>query len=197
MPLLDSWMPHPDVAAAYTIDIAAPIAVVYEALCSTDFARVPLVVVAMGVRLLPAVLVAPAESLRKWRARRDRPPLPLQVSFGPDFVLLEQQPPVEMVLGLTGRFWTPNGGVLPTDPATFRDLPAPGTAQAAWSFRLESVNSGHTRLITETRVRCADADSLTSFRRYWRIVGWGSGVIRWALLREIRRQAESTVGGRR
>ena len=112
-----------------------------------------------------------------------------------DFVLLEEIPPFELVIGLTGRFWTLSGGLVPTDVATFREAPPAGFARAAWNFTVQPLDSGRSRLGTETRVRCADAATTRRFRTYWRVVAPGSGLIRWAILRQVRRRAERASPG--
>jgi hypothetical protein len=75
-------------------------------------------------------------------------------------------------------------------PERFReDLPV-GLAQAAWNFEVTATPPGAT-LTTETRVRCADPATLRHFRRYWRLVAPGSGLIRHATLRQVRREARA------
>jgi hypothetical protein len=190
MTLLDHWMPEADVTAAYAITVAAPASRVYDALRRTDFGRHPLIAFLMGLRAIPALLTAPAAT---WR--RLRPPVGTTGAAGSllrgAFVLLEDRPPEGLVLGLTGRFWTPTGGLLATDVATFRECPPPGTARAAWEFGLEALPDGRTRLRTETRVRCSDPQTRRRFRRYWRLVAPGSGLIRRAILRRVRQTAEA------
>ena len=68
----------------------------------------------------------------------------------------------------------------------------PGYAKVVWSFRLEATGDGRTQLWTETRVRCLDPDSERRFRRYWRVGGPFSGLIRLAMLRAVKREAERT-----
>jgi hypothetical protein len=187
---LDSWMPVSDMTAEYATTVAAPIERVYEALLATDFSRHPVVALLMGVRAVPALLADPVAAWRRYRAPRVRRTGRLKALLNADFVLLEEIPPLELVLGLTGRFWTLSGGLVPTDAATFRQPPSPGLARAAWNFRLQPLDGGRTRLSTETRVRCADATTARRFRAYWRIVAPGSGLIRWAILRQVRRRAE-------
>lgn len=47
-----------------------------------------------------------------------------------------------------------------------------------------------TRLSTETRVLCFGDAARRKFLLYWRVVEPFSGVIRWSLLRGVRRAAE-------
>jgi len=70
MTLLDSWMPEYDTTATYSTTVNAPADVVYQAILATDFSRHPLVALLMGIRMLPGLLVAPRETLRRFRTRR-------------------------------------------------------------------------------------------------------------------------------
>jgi hypothetical protein len=109
--------------------------------------------------------------------------------IGNGFFLVDEQPGREIVLGTIGRFWKLRGGK--TSGATAEDLeypPPAGAAAAVWNFRVARYAHG-TRIHTETRVRCADDDARRSFRRYWRIVGPFSALIRRRMLESIKREA--------
>lgn len=68
------------------------------------------------------------------------------------------------------------------------DLAGSPLVRALFALRgLPSVLRG----ATETRVQCLDTASRRSFRRYWRVVGPFSGLIRWVMLRAVR---EAAVG---
>lgn len=190
MTRLDTWMPDPLVRSSHAIVVAAPIAVAYQALLDTEFNRHPLVALLLGVRLIPALLFAPRETWRKLHDPRLRSNGRLKTLAGSDFALLEEAPPYELVIGITGRFWTPSGGLIASRPETFRAPVPPGLARAAWNFHLEAIDANHTRLGTETRVRCGDEATSRHFRRYWRLIAPGSGAIRWAILRRVRQVAE-------
>jgi hypothetical protein len=71
----------------------------------------------------------------------------------------------------------------------FTAAPLAGHALAGWSFTVVPRADGTTELRTETRVRCAP-DARIKFRAYWLLVRPGSGLIRRAMLRAIRRAAE-------
>ena len=105
-------------------------------------------------------------------------------------MLLAESPSQELVLGVTGRFWTPSAKLVPSSAATFREPIPPDLARGAWNFRLEPAGES-TRLTTETRVRCADEASRRAFKRYWFIIGGASGFIRKVMLRRIKRTAEA------
>jgi hypothetical protein len=188
--LLDGWMPVYDVSAKYETTVRASPETVYEALWQTDLRSDPLIRGLLTVRALPGLLFRPGATWRRMRGRTERSAEGLRGLLRPDgFVLLAESPPEELVLGVTGTFWTPSARLVPSSPATFRETPAPNLARGTWGFRLEPLGDS-TRLSTETRVRCADAATRRAFRRYWRIIGGASGLIRKIMLRRIRLAAE-------
>src|SRR5689334_18105786 len=124
-------MPTWDVHSVHAIEVGADADTVYQALLDTDFGHNPVLLALMAVRAVPALLLSPREAWQRWRgavAKPDRGPMGHLLAGA--FVVLEARRPVEMVLGLTGRFWTPAGGLLPTDPARFLEPPPPGVARA-------------------------------------------------------------------
>lgn len=171
----------------HALRIAAAPDVVYRSLWEADFGG-PITKELLGLRAIPNLVA----NWRKVRARRSSGSLTLKRFLGAGFVVLEELPDVELVLGLTGRFWTPTGGLRVTRGETFRAGPERGQAQAAWNFTLSSPASGVTELATETRVRVADS-ARTAFRLYWTFVRPFSGLLRRVMLRDIRRVAEQRV----
>jgi hypothetical protein len=107
------------------------------------------------------------------------------------FVRLAEVPGEELLLGVAGRFWTRDGGLVELDPAGFRNFARPGYARAVWGFELSDGGAGRTLLTTETRVHCTDATARRRFRRYWWLVRPASGLLRRAALAEIARRAET------
>ncbi len=187
VPLIDSWMPAYDVSARYGLRIAAPPSRVYAALLATDFSRPWLVRGLMGVRRLPSFLRSPRVTWHRLISPSRRPRASLADLAHSDFILLQNSPPREIVLGITGHFWTLAAECVTVPPERFRDALAPGLAQAVWNFEVTATADG-SQLSTETRVRCADPATLRQFRRYWRLVAPGSGLIRHAILRQVRRE---------
>jgi hypothetical protein len=184
-------MPRWDARSRHHVEIQAEPAAVYHALLTIDFGRNPILRVFMAVRLLPALIFTPRQAWKRWQgARAARLQGPMGHLLSGAFIQLEASPPTELILGLTGRFWTPAGGLVPTDPATFRDPVPPGLARATWNFQLQAVHPSRTLLGTETRVLCGDEATRRRFLRYWTLIRGGSGVIRWALLRQVKLVAE-------
>ncbi len=106
------------------------------------------------------------------------------------FNLLEEDPPREIVLGLTAKFWTSKPELFDHDTASFRAFDKPGYGKAAWNFLIEPGEGGAVRVATETRVHCTDARSRRLFSMYWFVIRIGSGWIRRIMLRIIKQSAE-------
>ena len=173
--------------------------VVYAALREADLAGGPLTTTLMTIRLIPATVIAflrsPRRALLELRERgvhrrESRGGVRLADFERRGFRVVAENPPEELVIGLLGKFWTPRGGLCATVSVDdFRTGPPSGLALAGWNFTVAQRPGGLTELATETRVWCA-ADVRTRFRAYWLVVRPGSGLIRRAMLRSIRREAE-------
>ena len=183
---LDAWLPEYEFDEHHELLVHAPLATVRQVLGEIDVGRIPLVAALMTLRRLPAFLVSPRQTLEARRRPSDQR-RGLTALTG--FTLLTDETN-EVVLGLTGRFWKLRGEILKSDPATFRDAPPAGSARAVMNFRLEPESAERTRVSTDTRIHCADLATRRTFGWYWRLIRPGSGLIRIAMLREVRRAAE-------
>lgn len=107
------------------------------------------------------------------------------------FILLEEGP-LEMVVGVIGRFWQLSATLVPlAGPADFAAFDREGYAKGIMSFTVHPLGPGRTRLRTETRVLPLGRDAARKFRLYWLFVRPGSGLIRWIWLLAIKRRATS------
>ena len=180
--LIDEWMPVWDVVERHETRIRAPREAVWRTVRTLDFARSPVIAALFALRSLPGLLS------RGPRKRALGTTMDGLLRNG--FVLLGERPGEELLLGVVGRFWRPTGDLVRLTADELRAFDRPGYAVGAWDFTLAE-EGGAVRLATETRVRCTDAASRRSFRRYWTVVGPFSALIRREMLRSVRRAAES------
>lgn len=183
--LLDRRLPEFDVSKRHAIRIRAPREQVFEALLRYDFKS------SLSTRVLMALrgYGRRARHARAEHAAR----LPESLArFG--FTALDEDPGRELVFGLVGRFWRPKGDLRTVSAADFAGFREPGFAKAAWNLLVEEDGPGVVRLSTETRVFCLGDAARRRFLLYWRVVEPFSGVIRWSLLRGVRRAAEAGSG---
>jgi hypothetical protein len=177
-------MPEWDVREFHETSVAAPPAAAFAAARAVTAPEVRLFLPLMALRLLPAAFSRrrPAVDLRA-------PLIDLFVRNG--FVLLDEVPGRELVLGAAGRFWLPGGGEPPEHLRTAADFAAfdePGYAKGIVNILVEAAGE-RSRVSTETRVACTDAEALKWFRRYWRVIYPGSALIRRSWLGAIRSRA--------
>ena len=181
-PRIDAFLPLYDVSASYEVPIRAPRSVVYQCLLRSDFNDL------WVVRLLMTIRTGK-------RPRRSRVPgdLPQRLQ-GTGFVILDDIPGEELVIGVAGKFWRPDGGrCLDLTADDFGGFARAGYAKAAWNFRLRTESPECTVLSTETRIKCFGRAALWKFRFYWNLVGPFSGLIRKAILKQVKTEAESTL----
>ena len=176
---MDEFLPNHDFSAAYEISIKAPGSDVYECLLRSDFSELWLVRLLMTVRsgkLLP----------------RSRVPTDLRQRLqGTGFVVLADVPNEAVVIGVAGRFWRPDGGrCLDLTADDFVGFSRPGFAKVAWNFKLRAESPESTLLSTETRIKWFGT-ALWKVRLYWSAVGPFSGLMRKAILKQVKTKAES------
>jgi len=178
---IDAFLPKYDFRAAYQISINAPSSTVYECLLHSDFSDLWLTRLFMTLRT-------------GRRMPRHRPGDLRQRLQGTGFVILEEIADDELVIGIAGRFWRPDGGrCMDLTAADFMEFSRPGYAKVAWNFRLRAESPESTILSTETRIQCLGPRALWKFGIYWSLVGPFSGLIRKAILQQVKTKAEGRM----
>lgn len=167
-------LPEFDVETSHSIHISAAPVKAYEVARKLDFSSSKVVRILFALRCMPAAGLS-VSGLEK---------------IG--FKVLHDDPGRGFVVGLIGQFWTMRGGLRDFAPDEFQQIHLPGYAKAIWSFEAADDSEG-TILTTTTRVHCQDAESLRRFRRYWRVIGPFSGVIRQVALRIVKENAEAAA----
>jgi len=177
---IDQWLPQYQVSASHSVLVHASEERTYAALKRANFSDLAIV-----RRLM---------RLRGYRVGRNSIPESGARCGGTGaFLELAAVPPSEVVLGITGRFWRPDGGIVRgLTPTEFADFHREGHAKAVWNFSLTPADGG-TRLSTETRVQTFGRSATLKFRAYWLFVGPFSGLIRKAMLSEAKRIAEQSA----
>ena len=180
--LIDEFLPAYDVRSRHGTDVHASPKRTYEAVRELDMSG------SLLIRTLFRLREVPARSLGR-TAPYAALGLTLEGLLDAGFTLLGERAGEEIVLGVIGRFWRVAGDIQRVDPEAFRSFERPGYAKAVWNFRV--VPRGDvTRLLTETRVLCTDDASRRKFRLYWTVIGPFSGLIRWEILRSVKKRAE-------
>jgi hypothetical protein len=139
------------------------------------------------VRLMDMPIVRLLLVMRGIRHSRE---MTLREFFGtPPFLILEEAPAQEIVIGDAGRPWRLRERPSTPDPDQFRAPGQPGTMHVIANLRVDATEGG-SLISTETWVETFGPRARWLFRAYWLIVGPFSALIRRQFLRAARKKAE-------
>ena len=172
--LIDEFLPDYDFSEKHDIKIRAPAGKVFRSLNEINLCQ------SLIIRGLFFLRGLPREKMTLREMRKTR------------FETLGETENREILLGLAGKFWTIRGDLQKIDADNFREFDEKGFAKAVWNFSLDETD-GETRLTTETRVKCLDAESRKSFGFYWNFIQPFSGLIRKEMLKLVKKKAESGI----
>lgn len=178
--LIDEFLPVWDERETHSININAPIEAVWNERHRIDLRKTRL-----------------TRFLFKLRGLRAKDELTLDELSKTGFVLLGVKPKKEILLGLTGKFWLPDGGLIRVGREDFAGFKRADYAKAVWNFSLSEVEGGAVNLQTETRIFCTDAASRLKFRLYWFFIGAFSGLIRREMLCAVKQTAEENYAAKK
>jgi hypothetical protein len=179
--LLDCFMPSYEVVERHHARVAAPADVTLEVAATMDLFQLPLVRAIFRGREL--ILGATPDE-------RPRPRGLLAEVQALGWVVLEQIPGREIVVGAVTKPWEAN--------VTFRSVPSdqfaafaePDYVKIAWTLRADPIGDRESIFRTETRVLATSSSARARFRRYWAFLSPGIIVIRWLSLAPLRAEAE-------
>jgi hypothetical protein len=179
--LLDRFIPSPEVRERHHIAIDAPPEVVLQAACD--------------MRLTDSALIRGVFRLRELALggepdRRDHPESLFAQMRSIGWVVLAETRGREVVFGAATQPWHANPVFRSINGADFEAFREPGYVKIAWSLRADPVDGNRTIFHTETRVATTDGEARRRFRRYWSYVAPGVELIRLAMLRPLKREAE-------
>jgi hypothetical protein len=185
--LIDRYLPKFDETYIYEASIAATPDEAYAAMKDTNL-RDPVIDLLFELRELPRNIA------RRWRGEPPAP-APPRVTFGemtkqgPAWVILAEEPGVELVIGAIGKFWQKDYGTRAVSSAEFIPFAEPGYAKLALSLAVRPAGDGSI-LHYEARTATTNESARRTFRRYWRIIGAGVGLVMRRVVRRIRHEAE-------
>jgi hypothetical protein len=180
-PLLDVFMPVYDVIERHHTRVHAPAEVTLAAAVNTDIND------ALFVRA-----IFKARELVLGAEPADRRPshgfLAQMKSVG--WGVLGEVPDREIVMGAVTEPWAANPVFRTIPAAEFAAFAEPGYVKIAWTLGAEPLGPGQSLAATETRAVATDPVARARFRRYWAFVSPGVILIRRAMLRQIKTEAE-------
>jgi hypothetical protein len=151
-----------------------------------------------AVRLLFGLRELPTRIAARFRSE-PTPPRTRSVTFadlvgpGSGMTVVGLDPGHEMVVGSIGRFWQRDYGARPITPEEFVPFHDPGYAKLAMDFTVVPLGADWSLLRYEARTEPTDDEARRRFRRYWRLIRPGVGLVMGRALARIRAEAERSV----
>jgi hypothetical protein len=177
-------MPTYEIVERHHVRVAAPSEITFAASCEIDLRQSALVNAIFKGREL--ILGSEPDA-----SARPRGLLAWAKTLG--WGVLAEAPGREIVLGGVTQPWKadPVFRALPSDEfAAFRE---PDYVKIAWTLRADPIGASESMARTETRAAATDPVARARFRRYWSAFSPGIVLIRRAVLRLVKAEAERRV----
>ena len=180
-PLLDRFIPEYDVVERHHVRVAAPPAITLAAAAELELDQSALIRAIFRAREL--VLRSAPDTQTRPRGLRAQ-----MMSLG--WGVLAEVPGREVVFGAVTQPWHADVVFRAVPPETFAAFHDPDYVKIVWTLRAEPVGTSASIFHTETRVATTDAAARSKFRWYWARFSPGIILIRRAILRGLKTEAE-------
>lgn len=166
---LDRFIPEPRLREMDYVDVGVAPDLAHSVVRHFDFARSDLVRMLFSLRTVPSRLRGERPASASMRIDDIGAP---NTGF---HVFVDE--PTSLLVASVGRFWEPDIRFHDVSEARFAEFMDAGFGKLAWEVRFEARGQG-TRIVFELRVTATDDDAWQHFRRYFRLVGPFSRLIR-------------------
>lgn len=180
-PLLDSFMPTPDVREKHTTYVEAPADVTYAAGREFEIE---------SSRIVRAIFKARELILRSAPVEKPRVRGFIEWMKAIGWGVLAEKPGRELVMGAVTKPWEANPVFRPVPPEEFAAFAEPDYVKIVWTVQAIPLRNGASLYRTETRAVATDAQARRKFRLYWSLLSPGIILIRRALLPAVKATAE-------
>jgi hypothetical protein len=180
-PLLDRFIPAPEVAECHGLRVVASTAVTFSAACDLKLQNSA---VLRGIfRTRELILGSLPEQSFGQLGLIDQ-----AKAWG--WGVLAEEPRHEIVLGAVTQPWMADVVFHSLPAAEFAAFDEPGYVKIAWTLRVDGTGAEESLLRTETRAAVTDPVARAKFRRYWSFFSPGIILIRRVALRLVKAEAE-------
>jgi hypothetical protein len=179
--LLDRFIPDPEVIEHYQIAVDAPADIVLSTAKQMRMLDLPSIRAIIKLREL---------ALGGEPDARPHPEALLEQMQSIGWVVLAERAGREVVLGAATQPWLAAPVFRPIPADAFMAFSEPGFVKITWTLGADPIDDTHAIFHTETRVCTTDAEARDRFRKYWSYVAPGVALIRLALLRPLKHEAE-------
>lgn len=177
---LDRLMPRYDVVERHHIEVHAPAPVTLAAAREMDMRATPVAraifrarEIVMGSQAEPRSSAGFVDDMRA-------------IGWG----MLADLPDHEVIMGGVTKPWEPNPVFRAVPADAFQAFAEPDLVKIAFTLRVDPIDDQRSIFRTETRAVATDEQARHKFRTYWSLLSPGIIMIRWAMLRPLKADAE-------
>lgn len=179
MRAIQAHLPHPRHVEIHRVTVQAPPDIAWQVARHFDGASIPWVRLLFDLRTLPNRMLGHAPAVDDRRLGVDQ-----ITAATTGFMLLEERPGQEFVVGAVGQFWQLEIPFAKITPADFAKLDAPGWGKVAWSVHVEPFGTG-SQIVLELRTTATDEESWKKQVRYFHVIGPASHLIRSSMMAHL------------
>ena len=179
-PLLDRFIPAPDVRERFEVTVRAPASLVMDVAANFDMQSI---FVVRAIIRLRELLLGSAATPRKSQGL-------LEETRSLGWGVLAEQPGRWYVSGARCQPWQADVKFHAVSPEEFADYREPDQVKIAWTLEAEEQGPAVTRFAQETRAVATEPEARRRFLRYWRWARFGIIAIRLVMLPAVKREAE-------
>jgi hypothetical protein len=179
MKAIQLHLPNPHHVENHRIFVKAPPAEAWEKARHFDAATIPWVKLLFTVRSWPSQLQGHHLEEKDRRVGVDQ-----IAENGKGFMILQEKPGREVVIGAIGQFWHLTIPFASFSPDTFSAFQEPGWGKLAWAISVEPFAGGST-ISFELRTTATDEESWTRLNRYYHVIGLFSRLIRESVMAHL------------
>lgn len=172
MRAIQSFLPNPRHAEVHRIFVESTPEVTWQMARHFDGAKIPWVRMIFDLRDIPDLIRGRKPGLKDRRIGVDQ-----VAESGKGFMILNEQPGKEVVIGAVGKFWQLNIPFANVNPDSFEKFHETGWGKLAWAISVEPYRGGST-ISFEVRITATDEGSWKKFNRYYHVIGIASHLIR-------------------
>lgn len=180
-------LPNPRHVEIARIFVKAKPEAAWNAARHFDASSIPWVQMLFDIRSVPDVVRGEGANHKDRRIGVDQ-----VADSGKGFMVVQETPCKEVVVGAVGQFWHLNIPFANVTPQEFRTFDERGWGKLAWAIACEPFEEGST-LTFELRTTATDEESWHELDTYYHIIGPGSQIIRHSMMAQLQAQLGKLV----
>jgi hypothetical protein len=184
MRAIQSYLPNPMHYEIHRIFVNSKPEIAWHAARHFDGSKIPWVRSIFDLRDIPDLIRGRVPNKNDRRLGVDQ-----VAESGKGFMILEERPGKDVVVGSIGQFWHLNIPFANVNPQDFEAFNEPGWGKLTWAISVDQFLDGST-VSFELRTTATDKESRIKLKKYFMLIGLFSNLIRYSVMTNL----ESELG---